>query len=321
MKKITLVVIESAVASTVSIPLDIFFQVDWFWNQIKENGQIPRFQVELVTMDGRPIRCHNQITFHPQRSISEIEETDVIMVPVVGSNIVPLLAAHQPICDWLKAHHQKGAVVTGIGTGVFLLAEAGILDGRTATTHWFFVEKFRKMYPHIRLKPERLIIEEENTISSGGNSTYDLPLYLIEKFCGHEFAVLASKFLILDLGRTSQTPYTIFDFQLDHKDTEVLSVQRYIKNNYKSRLSTNVLASEVGLTPRTLQRRFKQATGATPLVYLQRYRTEIAKRMLEKGNQSFEEIAYHCGYESVGFFRKIFKQYTGLSPFEYRRKY
>jgi len=126
---------------------------------------------------------------------------------------------------------------------------------------------------------------------------------------------------VLDLGRTLQSPYTIFDFQLNHRDLEILKAQEWIQANFDGDVSIDKMADMINMSPRTFQRRFKQATGDSPLVYLQRFRVEMAKRMLENTNHSVEEITAHIGYENSSSFRKIFKKYAGLSPGEYRKKF
>ncbi len=320
MKKISIVAIETSVLASVTVPLDIFYLSDWFWSKSGLKAPTPHFKTELVATDKKPIPGHH-LTLHPDRSIDEVLDTDVIMLPVIGDAIKKILNSHMPLIEWLQFHHQRGAIITAVGTGVFFLAEAGLLNDKIATTHWLYVDRFRQMYPQVKLVPERLVTEDGNVICSGGNSSYDLPLYLIEKFCGHEMAVLASKFLVLDLGRTLQTPYTIFDFQLNHRDLEILNAQEWIQSHFGERISIESIAAEINMSPRTFQRRFKKATGDSPLVYLNRFRIEMAKRMLEKGNFSIEEIAIRIGYESSGSFRKIFNKHAGLSPSEYRKKF
>jgi transcriptional regulator GlxA family with amidase domain len=173
------------------------------------------------------------------------------------------------------------------------------------------------------LKPKRLITDEGDLFCSGGvYSGIDLSIYLVEKHCGHETAVQCSKAVIHDYVRESQAPYAVNLFQKDHNDEMILAIQEYMENNYNSdTVGYDSLAEKFGLSRRTLIRRFKAATGDTPLLYLQRFRVEIAKILLEKQHHTFDEIAYQVGYEDTGFFRKVFVQLTGLRPKEYQRKF
>jgi transcriptional regulator GlxA family with amidase domain len=143
----------------------------------------------------------------------------------------------------------------------------------------------------------------------------------VEKYCGHQVALESSKFAVFDIGRTSQMPYTVFQFQKDHRDSQILAVQDWIEDKYDQNFSYAELARHHGMSRRTLERRFKAATGDSPLSYQQRVRVEKAKRMLEDGQRSFDEITYQVGYEDSGSFRKVFLRQAGLRPNEYRNKF
>ena len=167
-----------------------------------------------------------------------------------------------------------------------------------------------------------MITDEGDLYCSGGFSAgVDLALYLVEKYHGHEAAIESSRTVIYDIGRTSQAPYTIFRYQKDHKDNRVIDVQNWIEEHYDKNFTYDELAAENNMSRRTLERRFKNATGDTPLAYQQRVRVEASKRMLEGGDFSFDEITYRVGYEDAGSFRKLFLKQTGLLPSEYRRKF
>jgi transcriptional regulator GlxA family with amidase domain len=194
--------------------------------------------------------------------------------------------------------------------------------GKTATTHWGFVDQFRKMYPQVQLKPERLITDEGDLYCAGALAAgIDLAVYLVEKYCGRETAVQCSKALIHDMGRTSQAPYSVFQFQKNHTDEAVKRAQYWIEKNYTHEVDLNAVASQHGMSRRTFERRFKQSTGDTPLAYLQRTRVEAAKRMLENHHGTFNEISYRLGYENSGHFREVFKKHTGMLPSEYQNHF
>jgi transcriptional regulator GlxA family with amidase domain len=257
----------------------------------------------------------------PNGSIYDVQESDLIVVTSI-SDIDQTLQIEGEVIDWLKDRYGRGSHIATICTGAFVLAETGLLDGKTATTHWCQTKNFAKRYPQIKVKPERLITDEGDLFCSGGfNSGIDLSLYLVEKYCGHQVALESSKFAVFDIGRTSQMPYTIFQYQKDHRDSQILAVQDWIEDKYDQNFSYAELARHHGMSRRTLERRFKTATGDTPLTYQQRVRVEKAKRMLEDGQRSFEEITYQVGYEDSGSFRKVFIRKAGLRPTEYRDKF
>jgi transcriptional regulator GlxA family with amidase domain len=320
-KKVTILAMFNTMASTVIGPMDVFYQTGVMWNYFQGRQPEPFFETKIVTTDGKPLKCLNGTRLMPDGSIHDLESTDLIVVSSI-LDIDRTMKYQGEVVDWLKHHYRKGAHIATICTAAFVLAETGLLDQKTATTHWGAADEFRKRYPLVDLKPERLITDEGDLYCSGGmNAGTDLALYLVEKFCGHEVALQSSKAMISDIGRTLQAPYTIFQFQKDHQDTQILSVQKLMEENFDQNYPYAHLARRFGMSRRTFERRFKAATGDTPLMYLQRVRVEAAKKMMETRNLSFDEIVYRVGYEDSSSFRKIFRRHTGLLPGEYQRRF
>lgn len=321
MKKITIVALHNTIATTVMGPMDVFFQAGQLWNYIHGLPLTPYFEVEIVSKDGAVVKCLNNVMLQPHRSIHAVEKTDLIIIPSI-TGIEKTIRYSATLLDWIAHHHQKGAAIAGVCTGAFLLAETGLLDHKTATTHWGFVDLFRQRYPEVNLKPERLITDEEKLYCAGALAAgIDLSIYLVEKYCGHEVAVACSKALIHDMGRNSQAPYTVFRFQKKHADETIRLVQQWIEANYAQPIDLNQTAKKHGMSRRTFERRFKKATGDTPLVYLQRTRVEAAKRLIEKSDGTFDTISHDVGYENSNHFREVFKRHAGLLPGEYHRKF
>lgn len=318
MKRIILVAFENGIASTVIGPMEIF----QFANSLVEAGKPPFFHVKIVTTDGKPVTCSEKFCIQPDGSLEDIFESDMVILCSPGVLTQETLARHSSLYPELKKHHQSGMCLAGICTGAFFLAEAGILHGRTATTHWDLAEQFLQRYPAVDLKPDRILTDEGDVICAGGvYSALDLALYIVEKYCGRETAILCSKGLIIEAGRHSQARYSIFNFQKQHQDAEVLALQDWIEEHFNEELVFGEIAVKIGMSPRNLKRRFKQATGDSPLVYLQRLRIEAARRELESGNKTIEEIAMMVGYTDTDFFRKLFKRYLDVTPKTYRRKF
>ncbi|MBI9092401.1 MAG: DJ-1/PfpI family protein [Desulfobacterium sp.] len=186
----------------------------------------PPFEIELVSIDGKSIKYSKNLEIKPDRPISEVTHTDMIMVPSSGYDINTIASYPKETLDWIKLHNQNGTKIAGICTGVFLLAEAGILNGKKATTHWALADWFQKKYPEIHLTPERMVTEDGNTCCSGGGSAgIDLCLHLIEGYCGQTITNRCAKILLLERGRDFQTPFTIFNYQKNHKDSEIIKAQ------------------------------------------------------------------------------------------------
>jgi len=293
-------------------------------------GADPRgaiFQADLVSLTNKPIRFPDGVTVHPTISIKDPSRPDLIFIPAIGNDFFEddftrCIEPHRAFLPWIKACAAEGTRVVSECTGAFLLAATGLLDGRSATTHWFFADEFRKMYPRVNLQLDRLIVDEGSVITSGAGASFtDLVIYLIELYSGHAAAVLTSKLLALDLGRRSQLPYTIFSTLKTHNDRHILQIQNVLESESQSRWTPESLAKRAGMSLRTFDRRFRKATGEAPSTYIQKLRVEKAKRLLECCNDTVDEIAHKVGYEDARSFRQLFGHFTSLSPRTYRVKY
>jgi transcriptional regulator GlxA family with amidase domain len=181
---------------------------------------------------------------------------------------------------------------------------------------------FRRRYPRVNLRQDQMFIDQGRLYCSAGvNAGMDLSLYLVEKFCGRQTALQCAKTMILDLGRKRQTPYITYLLSKDHGDLLVIEAQEWIEKHYTQSIDYDWLAGKLRMSRRSLERRFKEATGVTPLGYLQQLRVEAAKSLLEEGSETFNEITYLVGYEDISFFRKVFVRFTGLRPREYQRRF
>jgi transcriptional regulator GlxA family with amidase domain len=178
------------------------------------------------------------------------------------------------------------------------LAATGLLDGKTATTHWGVAKIFKESFPKVNLRTDLMVVDEGRIFCGGGmTADLNLSLYLINKYCGREVA------------------------EKNHNDSKILKAQEWIERNFTQNISIEILAKKVEMSTRNFNRRFKTATGETVVKYLQQVRIEAAKKELEDVKLSFDAISVHVGYENVSFFRRIFKQATGLSPAKYREKF
>lgn len=320
MKKVTILAFKKAMSASVMGPMDIFSQAGYTYNYLIGVDPKPFFDVKIASLDGKPVQCFNNAIIHPHCGIDDVHYTDLLIIPSFLD--FDILALCGDVGAWVKEQYFKGATVGGICGGTFLLAQTGLLDGKTATTHWGFVQEFRKRFPQITLLPEKLITDEGDLLCSGGcNSYVDLSVYLIERFCGRNVALQCSKTMLHDFARSSQAPYMVFKHNRNHNDRQILEVQNLIEEKYSNNFDPEQLARECGMSRRTFERRFKKATGLTPVFYLQRTRVEAAKQMLETDRQTFDEISYRAGYEDASYFRKVFIKHTGLSPSEYKTKF
>ena len=319
--KVTILGLYNSMATTIFGPMDILNQAGRLWNRVGKTPQTPFFDVAIASADGQPIQCLNKVQIQPHCSIESIQKTDLIVI-ASATYIEEILQTSPELVPWIRRQYNQGAHVASICTGVFLLAETGLLDGKSATLHWGFTEMFRRKYPRVNLKQDKMFIDQGRLYCSAGvNAGMDLSLYLVEKFCGRQTAVQSAKTMILDLGREMQTPYISFLFPKDHGDPLVVKAQEWIEQHYTQSIDYDRLAGKFRMSRRSLERRFKQATGVTPLGYLQQLRVETAKSLLEDGSRTFNEITYQVGYEDIAFFRKVFVKLTGLRPKEYQQRF
>jgi len=319
MKHITILALDGTIASTVTGPADIFSLAGVLWNRIRGVQPEPSFKVVIASVRGKPVECVNGIVIRPHLSLEKVQNTDLVIIS--AEDLGMLDATSQRTVPWLLKHHRAGSTLASVCTGAFLLAETGLLNGKRATTHWGFAEIFRARYPEVDLRPESLITDEGSLLCGGGAFSYfDLALYLVERYCGFEIAAQCGKSLLLDMGRTSQVPYAIFEYQKQHKDEQILDAQTFMEKNYPRQINLDELADRVGMSLRNFKRRFRRVTGDSPLTYLQRFRVEAAKRLIERTPQSISEICYRIGYEDIAFFRRIFRRYVGITPYEYRKR-
>ncbi len=319
MKRVLILAFANSVASTFTGPLDVFHQAGSLFNRLMGGKETPYFDVKLVSIDGKPFETRTGMRVTPHMSMEEAKEADLVVI----SSLASLKKERYPgAVDWIRGHADRGAEIASVCTGAFLLAATGLLDGKTATTHWAFADNFQKLYPAVNLKPERIITDEGKLFCSAGfTAGMDMSLYLVEKYCGAQVALESAKIMVYDINRASQSPYSVFRSLKNHNDTAVLGVQIWIENHYSEKFNYQELAKRFGFTKRTLERRFYAATGVTPLNYMRRIRVEASKRLLEESNKSFEEITWEVGYGDGGFFRKVFVEETGLKPMAYRQRF
>ncbi|MEQ1783286.1 MAG: helix-turn-helix domain-containing protein, partial [Hyphomonadaceae bacterium] len=209
--------------------------------------------------------------------------------------------------------------VAGVCMGAAYLAEAGLIDGRRATTHWALGPEFIKRWPKVDWQPGMIVTEDSRLLCGGGvTAAADVSLYLVEKLCGHEIAMQTAKALLLSMPRTHQSGYAVLPLSPPHADDRIRTVEAFLQSHFSDSHSNDGLAAKAGMSERAFLRRFKAATGRAPAGYLQAVRIEAAKAMLEREATSVQEIAIAVGYQDASFFREIFKRETGMTPIEYR---
>lgn len=319
MLDVTVVLLDDGLTSTAIMPVEIFHSAGALWNALHDEEPEPAFRVTTASLDGRPIRSPYGVGITPHASIHDIEKTDVIIVPTSGLELDLKLVENSALLPWLKRHYQQGAYIAGVCMGAAYLAEAGLLDGRIATTHWAVADQLAARWPNVIWHADQFVTEDTRLLCSGGVfASVDVSLYLVEKLCGHEIAVKCAKALLLPMPRVCQSGYAMAKLSRPHGDDRIRAIEAYLQSSYRENLSTGDLARRAGLGERTFVRHFKAATGRLPAAYLQALRIEAAKAMLELDAKPIQAISCEVGYDDVAFFRSLFKRTTGMTPAEYR---
>jgi transcriptional regulator GlxA family with amidase domain len=310
---------DGALSSAITGALDLFSLAGVTWNYIHEQPTEELFTVSIASVNKQPFRCINHVQLLPHADLTLINDVDLLLVPTIGGNILHQLDIHQAITPEINRLFLSGSKVASNCTGAFLLAEAGILAHRAATTHWGYESVFKKRFPNVNLDTSQLVTHQDGIYCAGGGVAWlDLVLLLIEDFCGESVAEETAKAHVLDLTRTNQRAYTSIQQKTLHGDADIARVQQTIMANYDKPISIEHIASDVGMSQRTLMRRFKQACDETPLQYLQSVRIHHACKLLETTTLSVESIVYKVGYSDSSTFVQLFKRWMGISPHQYR---
>jgi len=319
MKNVIILVPESSVLAAIVDPRYMFTAVNEF---LRSAGQQPKFNVLLMGLSKEVKLSEGLFSVHTDVTVDEAPRADLILIPALSGNLEQAIEKNKPFVSWINKQYKDGAEVASLCIGAFLLASTGLLNGKSCSTHWLFANQFRSMFPEVELMPDKIITEKNGVYSSGGASSYwNLLLHLVEKHAGRDMAILASKFFLLDIARQSQSPFAIFKGQREHEDKQILQVQEFIESHYQDKLAVETLSDQFGIGRRTFERRFKKATHNTITEYIQRVKMEAAKKQLESGRKTVNEIMYEVGYQDTKAFREVFRRVTGMSPVDYKNKY
>lgn len=282
--------------------------------------------VRIASVDGRPMELANGALIRPQRRLDTDYRPDAVCLleVAVDPDDQPDRLFHREI-DWLRRYHAAGGVIATACTGTLVLAETGLLSGLEATTHWGFCDYLARRHPDLRVQPDRILLatgEGQRLIMAGGGTSWmDLGLYLIARFCGGEEAVRTAKLHLIDWHQAGQQAFASLAGTRQTGDALVARAQAWIAENYDQPSPVKRMVALSGLNERTFKRRFRKATGMTPIEYVLTLRLEEAKQMLEAGDEPVEAIAEAVGYEDSSFFNRKFRDRVGLTPTQYRRRF
>jgi transcriptional regulator GlxA family with amidase domain len=319
MKHVSILPLYDATLTSIDSSHQLFSRVNDF---MKYQGKPPFYKVEIVGAETKTKLNNGLYNIHADKTIKEVLKTDVIVIPLLCGDFPKAISKNEKYVRWIKEQYHNNAEIVCLCVGSFFLASTGLLKDKKCAVHWAAKNEFAMMFPDIKIIDDTIITDEKGIYTCGGGFSYlNLLLYIIEKHLGREISVLASKMFEIDIERKSQNPFAIFMGQKQHGDQVVLKAQEFIENNPTASFTVNEICDKFSVGRRTFERRFKSSTNNSIVEYIQRVKVEFAKKQLEAGKKTVNEIIYEAGYNDIDAFRKVFRKFTDLSPIDYRKKF
>ncbi len=304
---------DGAWISTIITGAEVYAAVDFFW-QPAYVAEYSSFDISFFNVPGQVAQNFTGLAI----TSKEIDQRqyDIITIPAIWRPDILKIQQQKTVLEWLRVQHAGGALIIGLITGQFYLAEAGLLDGKEATVHGAFAHTFQHQYPNVRINLKRNITEADRLIcATGHRSCMDVMMMTIARFCGEETAQLCAKYY--EFTEPNKLESDFMESQGD--DVLVNAAKESLRHRFQEEMNLNILAQLLNVSPRTLSRRFQNATGASPMHYLQKLRLQNAKQLLANTTHSIEHISQQCGFNSASVFGRAFKSAFNKAPLQYRK--
>ena len=324
---IAILIFPETSASVVYGMYDLFLSAGRDWGVIVDGTPgTSLMRPRLVARQGEPFTAGNDVLLRPDLTLEQCPVPAIVCIPEIL--IVPgesLDGRFDSEIEWIKHCYAAGAMLATACSGTLLLAEAGLLSGLDATTHWAYCETLQRRFPDVRVHSRRTLVTsgegQRLVMAGGGTSWFDLALYLTARYVGVEVAMQTARLNLIDWHAVGQQPFARLAGSRQSEDAAISRCQNWIADHYREHAPVAAMAERSGLPERSFKRRFRLATGMSPLEYVHTLRIEEAKQMLEAGNEPVEAIANDVGYEDAGFFGRLFRRNVGLTPNAYRKRF
>lgn len=306
-----------ALASSLTLPMEILGAAAQLAGSQQRRRRPLRFLLAGPSRD--PVTLQSGLRLVPDISIWELPRLDLLLLPAIWRNPLPCLRSLAPWQPALRNISADGTRICSVGTASHILAEAGLLDGRAATTHWGDFERFRTRYPRVLLKTRHLITQSDNLYCAGSvNSIADFSVHIAELWFGGAIARAVEHQFSPEIRRPFRAAAWQDRQHTAHHDESILQAQQWLQDHLQRPLQLPALATQLGLSTRTLSRRFRQATGLSPQQYLNNLRIQTARELLRRSNLGVGEVAWQVGLQDASYFSALFRREVGMTPGQYR---
>ena len=326
-KDVLIAAIPETAGSALYGMIDVLSATGSVWQTlVRSGGERQYFRVRILSADARPFTCGNRIPVNPDCTVADDPIAPIVILPELWLGPDETLAGRYPdLISWIRRRHETGSTIYSACSGAILLAETGLLDGCSATSHWAYQDLFRQRFPSIRFDPAPNLVYADpqgRIVTAGGTTSWhDLALHVIARHAGPAEATRIAKVYLMKWHSEGELPYTALVRPLPHRDGTVRKIENLLKEHFHDQNAIAQAVRAAGIPDRTLKRRFKAATGVALIQYLQNVRIEHGKQLLETTSLSVEEISEKSGYSDVSFFRRLFKRLVGVGPLAYRQMF
>lgn len=319
---VNLLIYPHVLATGVTLPVEMLLAGEAFARRYDKSAL--KLNTQFLSESTTKIKSRAGITMIADITLEDelavnLAAPDIIIVPSLWRNPRLVLKSHQKLITWLKQCWQQGSTLIGVGTGVCFLAESGLLDNHSATTHWHYVDQFKRDYPKVDLKPDFFITQSERIYCAASlNALADIIVHLIAQHYGKAAAQNVERNFSHEIRKPYEEQRYLEGSGDRHADELIAEIQFWLRTNLQTELTLTDIAKQFGMSQRSFTRRFKAAAGVRATQYWQQLRIEMAKELLASSNLTIQEIADQVGYQDQGHLTRLFKQDLNLTPKAYR---
>ena len=309
---------DGVLGTSATLPIEILRNAEAFAAQSRKEYR--RIAITTLSPDGEMVASASGFNLQPDIALDTDTTYDLIHIPGFWRSPRPALRRADNILSWLRYQYEHGAILTAVGTGVCFYAEAGLLDGKAATTHWHYFDRFQKLYPKVLLQRQYFTTQANNIYcAASANAMAELFVHIVYRIYGREAAQYVERIFFHEIRNTFEGKNYFNTEVRQHPDEDILQAQIWIQDNLAKTITIKQIAKQFSMSSRTFNRRFRAATDKTPLAYLQALRLDNARQLLQNSNATTTEIAHLCGYHDTTWFTQLFRKHHDVTPAQYRQ--